>query len=138
MKENSIEEDIELLQDETSSLGLFFKCKCSEKYKIALEHILSDYKRVLKENEELKEYKKIAELTKISCCTAQNCEALNNAIKSELENQKLKEELNDINQKWIQKVKDKIEEINKNLYTVEHYETVGAINVLQELLEGRK
>lgn len=50
---NSIEEDIELLQDETSSLGLFFKCKGSEKYKIALEHILSDYKRVLKENEEL-------------------------------------------------------------------------------------
>ena len=49
--ENSIEEDIELLQDETSSLGLFFKCKGSEKYKIALEHILSDYKRVLKENE---------------------------------------------------------------------------------------
>lgn len=52
--ENSIEEDIELLQDETSSLGLFFKCKGSEKYKIALEHILLDYKRVLKENEELK------------------------------------------------------------------------------------
>ena len=49
--ENSIEENIELLQDETSSLGLFFKCKGSEKYKIALEHILSDYKRVLKENE---------------------------------------------------------------------------------------
>ncbi len=49
--ENSIEEDIELLQDETSSLVLFFKCKGSEKYKIALEHILSDYKRVLKENE---------------------------------------------------------------------------------------
>lgn len=51
--ENSIEEDIELLQEETSSLGLFFKCKGSEKYKIALEHILSDYKRVLKENEQL-------------------------------------------------------------------------------------
>lgn len=49
--ENNIEEDIELLQDETSSLELFFKCKGSEKYKIALEHILSDYKRVLKENE---------------------------------------------------------------------------------------
>ena len=52
---NSIEEDIELLQDETSSLGLFFKCKGSEKYKIALEHILSDYKRVLKENELLRQ-----------------------------------------------------------------------------------
>lgn len=37
-----------------------------------------------------------------------------------------------------QTVKDKIEELKKNLYTVEHYETVGAINVLQELLEGRK
>lgn len=49
--ENNIEEDIELLQDETSSLELFFKCKGSEKYKIALEHILSDYKRVIKENE---------------------------------------------------------------------------------------
>lgn len=69
--ENSIEEDIELLQEETSSLGLFFKCKGSETYKIALEHILSDYKRVLKENEELKSN-------------------------------------NDITQKWIQKVKDKI------------------------------
>lgn len=53
--ENSIEEDIELLQDETSSLVLFFKCKGSEKYKIALEHILSDYKRVLKENELLRQ-----------------------------------------------------------------------------------
>lgn len=38
----------------------------------------------------------------------------------------------------VQKVKDKIEELKKNLYTVEHYETVGAINVLQELLEGRE
>ena len=54
--ENNIEEDIELLQDETSSLGLFFKCKGSEKYKIALEHILLDYKRVLKENECLKNH----------------------------------------------------------------------------------
>ncbi len=57
MKENSIEKEIELLQDETNSLGLFFKCKGMEEYKIALEHILSDYKRVLKENEELKQEK---------------------------------------------------------------------------------
>ena len=143
MKENSREEDMKLLEEFSNENVLYGSMvgMTLEKYKdlqLSTEHILSDYKRVLKENEELKEYKKIAELTKISCCTAQNCEALNNAIKSELENQKLKEELNDINQKWIQKVKDKIEEINKNLYTVEHYETVGAINVLQELLEGRK
>lgn len=44
-----------MLQDETSSLGLFLKCKGSEKYKIAIEHILSDYKRVLKENELLRQ-----------------------------------------------------------------------------------
>ena len=49
--------------------------------------------------------------------------------RTDLENYKL-------NYISIQKVKDKIEELKKNLYTVEHYETVGAINVLQELLEG--
>ena len=156
MKENSTEEDIILLKDFTEGN---FKTDKLENYKgsykmgyfnykdiqQAIEHILSDYKRVLKENEELKEYKKIAELTKISCCTAQNCEALNNAIKSELENQKLKEELNDINQKWIQKVKDKIEEYKNMLKTcnkVKDIDRIKAINErileLQELLEGRK
>ena len=156
MKENSIEEDMILLKDFTEGN---FKTDKLENYKgsykmgyfnykdiqQAIEHILSDYKRVLKENEELKEYKKIAELTKISCCTAQNCEALNNAIKSELENQKLKEELNDINQKWIQKVKDKIEEYKNMLKTcnkAKDIDRIKAINErileLQELLEGRK
>ncbi len=123
--------------------------------------ILNLIEKLQKENEELKEYKKIAELTKISCCTAQNCEALNNSIKSELENQKLKEELNDINQKWIQKVKDKIEkEIKyheKNILDIENitmlksktakeeakiefnkYVIVVLKKMLQELLEGRK
>ena len=102
-------------------------------------------KMLQKENEELKEYKKIAELTKISCCTAQNCEALNNAIKSELENQKLKEELNDINQSWIQKVQDKIEEYKNMLKTcnkAKDIDRIKAINErileLQELLEGRE
>ncbi len=36
------------------------------------------------------------------------------------------------------KIEDKIEELKKNLHTVEHYETVGAIHVLQELLDNRK
>ena len=48
---------------------------------------------ILKELEDLKEYKKVTELTKISCCTAQNCEALSNSIKGSLENSKLKETL---------------------------------------------
>ena len=152
MKENSIEEDRKILEKLINTMKsdreLFDEKIDKEIYAFfinALEHILSDYKRVLKENEELKEYKKIAELTKISCCTAQNCEALNNAIKSELENQKLKEELNDINQKWIQKVKDKIEEYKNMLKTcnkAKDIDRIKAINErileLQELLEGRK
>lgn len=127
---------------------------CGKIRELAVLKLCEIIDRLQKENEELKEYKKIAELTKISCCTAQNCEALNNAIKGELENQKLKEELNDINQKWIQKVKDKIEElkeqdrewteelsepdsnfkdIDRNLKRIKNQ-----IDVLQKLLEGRE
>lgn len=156
MKENSIEETIKQLklmlkvrkeQKEIIECAGGSCMNCNPDIKALTEsiYILSDYKRVLKENEELKEYKKIAELTKISCCTAQNCEALNNAIKSELENQKLKEKLNDINQKWIQKVKDKIEEYKNMLKTcnkAKDIDRIKAINErileLQELLEGRK
>lgn len=70
MKENSVEEDIILLKDFTE--GNFKRDKLENykgSYKMgyfyykdiqqALEHILSDYKRVLKENEELN--KKIKE-----------------------------------------------------------------------------
>lgn len=68
MKENSIEEDIILLKDFTE--GNFKRDKLENykgSYKMgyfyykdiqqAIEHILSDYKRVLKENEELKKSK---------------------------------------------------------------------------------
>lgn len=68
MKENSIEEDIILLKDFTE--GNFKRDKLEHykgSYKMgyfyykdiqqAIEHILSDYKRVLKENEELLEVK---------------------------------------------------------------------------------
>lgn len=157
-----------------------------EKYKdlqISAEHILSDYRRVLKENKELKdtnclvkryfklkdtntylqkendELKKENEELKQYLIT-QNCEInrlnldkirlellqvpdtteqykyLKNEYKMRLERTDLENyKLNYIS---IQKVKDKIEELKKNLHTVEHYETVGAIHALQELIEGRK
>ena len=101
--ENSIEEDIELLQDETSSLGLFFKCKGSEEYKIALEHILSDYKRVLKENKLLRKdiegWKKYCEeiqeeQTEMS---NKNCELEFEVEKLQKENEELKEDRNNNN-----------------------------------------
>lgn len=69
MKENSIEEDIKILENMND--GYTFKdcdmcnnynekTKCCDKHKCmelqAIERVLLDYKRVLKENEELKEY----------------------------------------------------------------------------------
>ena len=142
MKENSIEEDMILLKDFTEGN---FKTDKLENYKgsykmgyfnykdiqQAIEHILSDYKRVLKENEELKSNneKYIIHLT-------------DEQYKTVIENAQ-----NDINQKWIQKVKDKIEELqngplkinenNKYYYETEAYNKI-IIQVLQELLEGRK
>ena len=130
MKGNSIEKEIELLQDETNSLGLFLKCKGMEEYKIALEHILSDYKRVLKENEELHT-------------------EINERIKLKIENEQL------VDTQFIpkQKVKDKIEEIlNNGEYRIifegdaEFPDEATCIDAqkyiklekLQELLEGRK
>lgn len=54
MKENSIERDIHLLE---SYAGMTHKMTDNQgrpKLDQAIEHILSEYKRVLKENEELK------------------------------------------------------------------------------------
>lgn len=56
MKENSIEEDIVLLkemQQNCLTKKEYKDSKANKKAK-AIEHILSDYKRVLKENEQLK------------------------------------------------------------------------------------
>ena len=94
-----------------------------------MQHILSDYKRVLKENEELKSNneKYIIHLT-------------DEQYKTVIENAQ-----NDINQKWIQKVKDKIEEYKNMLKTcnkAKDIDRIKAINErileLEELLEGRK
>lgn len=57
--ENSIEEDIKMLEkldyllDDVYSTGLV-NDEERNKYQYAIEHILSDYKRVLKENEQLR------------------------------------------------------------------------------------
>lgn len=110
MKENSIKEDIKILENFINWLKIDFEYDSGEEIK-AIEHILSDYKRVLKENNRLEEQ---VEYDKTHIYTPQTIE-LNFISKS--------------------KIEDKIEELKKNLHTVEHYETVGAIHVLQELLE---
>nr|DAY70405.1 MAG TPA: hypothetical protein [Caudoviricetes sp.] len=134
MKENSIKEDMKILEEMIENANIenmdMNNCFGGEHIE-AIEHILSDYKRVLKENEELKSNneKYIIHLT-------------DEQYKTVIENAQ-----NDINQKWIQKVKDKIEELqngplkinenNKYYYETEAYNKI-IIQVLQELLEGRK
>lgn len=130
MKENSIEEDIELLQDETSSLGLFLKCKGSEKYKIALEHILSDYKRVLKINEVLlKENEELKLKEKRRIIGKYGDVEIHDVINRTLSNDYIP----------IQKVKDKISERQFELQQeYKDFEDDAILIVLQKLLEGRK
>lgn len=86
-----------------------------------IEHILSDYKRVLKENEELKnDYENLSNSVVVK----------NHCIKNSIP---------------VQKVKDKIEEYKNMLKTcnkAKDIDRIKAINErileLQELLEGRK
>ena len=81
MKENSREEDIKILENWLKELNELFKNTHinNTKERIALEHILSDYKRVLKENEEK---------TTILLAGAEKVKQL------EKENKKLKEDRN--------------------------------------------
>ena len=121
MKENSIKEDIKLLREMKNNCLNGFEYytdpKAREKAE-AIEHILSDYKRVLKENEKLKyKYNK----------------ALSDVIAGvDLDNTYISK----------QKVKDKIEELEKayenskdeNGESIYYYPDY-AINILQELIE---
>ena len=164
MKENSIEEYIKSLEDFSNESVLYGSTvgMTLEKYKdlqLSTEHILSDYKRVLKinevllnENEELKI--KNNAIKRESEAYAENMIRLDNELNLEKEKSKyewirqncLSQEL--VNKLYIpvQKVKDKIEELKqkKKKYgncLIEMYEDELVnrdIKILQELLEGRK
>lgn len=111
MKENSIERDIHLLE---SYAGMTHKMNDNQgrpKLDQAIEHILQDYKRVLKENEELKEINNELEAEKNEAIRRYNFETIPK-----------------------QKIKDKIEELIKE---GRHY-NANKIEVLQELLESEE
>ena len=122
MKGNSIERDIHLLE---SYAGMTHKMNDNQgrpKLDQAIEHILSDYKRVLKENEELEEINNELEAEKNEAIRRYNFETIP-----------------------IKKVKDKIEELNKAYEDSkdengesEYYYPDYTIRVLEELLEKRK
>lgn len=122
MKENSIEEDIKLLEEFSNENVLYGSTvgMTLEKYKdlqLSTEHILSDYKRVLQENEYMhNELDK--QQTKINKYAKENEELKSNNEKyiihltDEQYKTVIENAQNDINQKLIQKVKDKIEELD--------------------------
>ena len=168
MKENSIEEDIKTVENylENSAINEidsnFFKNSGWETVDLeipkSMQHILSDYKRVLKmnevllkENEELKI--KNNAIKRESEAYAENMIRLDNELNLEKEKSKyewirqncLPQEL--VNKLYIpvQKVKDKIEELKQKrkrygnfIDKNECFNIESKISVLQELLEGRK
>lgn len=122
--ENSIEEDMKILEEfKTHGYAMLLikyedRNKTNLKLDQAIEHILSDYKRVLKENEELEEINNELEAEKNEAIRRYNFETIPK-----------------------QKVKDKIEELDKkvkNYQCVENRINLYQRKVLQELLEGRK
>lgn len=85
----------------------------------------------LKYIEELEEAKRITELTKISCCTEQNCGALENAIRKDLENNRLKEQLEMIREK-LEIIINKLEKVDFGGWADEIRDTFC------EILEGEE
>ena len=95
---NDVEEDIKILETLTKiEYDYAFGTKIYKPHGLSTEEV-DAIKNLINRVKELEEYKKIAELTKISCCTARNCAALSNSIKDSLENMKLKERLKDLEQ----------------------------------------
>lgn len=131
---NSIEEDIKIDKEYKEENGWhgYYNKEIVELARI-LQHILSDYKRVLKENEELKEDRdkfKKALGKRITYCNELEKDLFENCSNYVIP---------------IQKVKDKIEEYKNMLKTcnkAKDIDRIKAINErileLEELLEGRK
>jgi len=156
VKENSIAEDIKIIENlkEAINSGLCYfgsvtMYDCG--YQEALEHILSDYKRVLKINKVLlKENKELKiknnAIKRESEAYAEHMIRLDNELNLEKEKSKyewirqncLSQEL--VNKLYIpiQKVKDKISERQFELQQeYKDFEDDAILIVLQELLEGR-
>lgn len=155
---NSIEEDITRVKQRIEDVKEYIEYGLPYSEYLDLENsfdnILSDYKRVLKENEELKESNKKNE-NELEFDVDCDWIALQRILD---ESEKSNEYILYKNEKWIkekycipvQKVKDKIEELNQyykreiypSLYQwaditiTEHYDEL--IELLQELLEGRE
>jgi hypothetical protein len=153
VKENSIEENIKNAEHFIDSIKTdkeykeengwhgYYNKEIVELARI-LEHILSDYKRLLKENEELREYIAIApNLDEMTATKYRNIQQ-DAYIRGRAEEQKKAGQIIYENYIPIQKVKDKIEELdNQQKQWLEdrelkasNREIIFARDVLQELL----
>ena len=151
--ENSVEEDIAKVNTYIELVLEKDYCNCNELNTIlgkhcdgsknvayAMQHILSDYKRVLKENEELKVVKSVIQTLQINSIEDEKYIVIS---KSSFLDGSYKHLLDDYIP--IQKVKDKIEELKKKVEELTDdkgywggSDLLEQIKVLQELLEKEK
>lgn len=138
--EADIKEDIEIFEKIIKSYKEADKCGLSNndfKNEIkALEHILSDYKRVLKENEELKSKNKTLEPVLIGNKMYFIDESLYEDLLNDIKNnyipiQKLKDKIEELEQE----IKDYIETDNTGRFRRDNCRLTDEVNILKELLE---
>lgn len=150
MKENSIEEDIKIVENYLANSAInetdsnFFKNGGWETVDLeipkSMQHILSDYKRALKENEELKvENSKmrnieLASKNGIVKVTLEGILDMEEKIKNSIPTQKVKDKM----KKDIKTNEHTILGGRRNGKTLEYGKRLGRIEMCQELLEGRK
>jgi len=106
-------------------------------YYEAVSKLLSDYKRVLKENEELKEDRdkfKKALGKRITYCNELEKDLFENCSKYVIPIQKIKDKIKELNKKEKQELKGTKGQDRYDIKQQYMYQR----NILQELLEGRK
>ena len=150
MKENSIKEDITRIKQRIEDVKEYIEYGLSYSEYLDLENsfdnILSDYKRVLKENEELKIIKSAIQTLQINSLEEEKYIVIS---KGSFLDGSYKHLLDDYIP--IQKVKEKIEELDRKITYIESQYTNGGQNcnsnylsalyqkqVLQELLESEE
>ena len=133
--ENSMKEhikNIEELINEAKKCNLFE----GNKYHEAIEHILSDYKRVLKENEELKEDRdkfKKALGRRITYCNELEKDLFENSSNYVIKKQKVKDKIEEYDKQRIKMEKD---DIGVGFTLGKEWSDLKAkIEALQDLLE---
>ena len=130
---NKLEEEIEILEEMIENANIenmdMNNCFGGEHIE-ALEHILSDYKRVLKENEELKEDRdkfKKALGRRITYCNELEKDLFENSSNYVIKKEKVKDK--------IEELKKKVEELTDDKGYWGGSDLLEQIKVLQDLLE---